>query len=287
MAPLFSRLRSTLLLLTLAANGCAHHGLIDPAFPVTLSQADTQLRHFRDQRVALERPLVVVGGFLDPFLAEVVLLHQLGRYLDDDAPRCGVSFVAWDSFDGCRRKLIDKVQRSWPSNNEHWTTEVDVLAFSMGGLVARHAALPLGTGARGPQRRLKINRLFTIASPHRGANWAPLGVFNPLAQSMKKGSTFLERLDAALPAAPYTLLPYVRRGDWIVGADNAAPPDRDAWRVAARPLRFSHLQAVDDRRILADVLRRLNRQPGWGMAGPRGWGDDALRQGVKASTSTD
>ena len=147
----------------------------------------------------------MVGGFLDPFVAEVVMLHQFGRHLDDHAPRCGVSFVAWDNFNTCRRKLIDKVQRTWPSDDPAWTTEVDVVGFSMGGLVSRHAALPLDDGARGahgPTRRLKIRRLFTIATPHRGANWAPLGVFNSLAQSMRHGSPLLQRLDAALPSAP-------------------------------------------------------------------------------------
>jgi len=283
----FTTFKIALLSFGLATTGCAHHGLLDPDFPVTLRQADTQLQRFRTHHPALQRPLVVVGGFLDPFVAEVVLLHHLGRHLTDDAPRCGVSFVAWDTFDSCRRKLIDKVQRSWPSNDEHWTTQVDVLAFSMGGLVARHAALPLGPGARGPERRLKIHRLFTIATPHRGANWAPLGALNPLAQSMKPGSAFLARLDAALPDATYTLLPYVRRGDWIVGTDNAAPPGRDPWWVSARPLQFSHLQAVGDRRILADVLRRLAGQPGWATAGPTVRGPDGQPQGVAASTPAD
>ena len=272
-----------IVLLLLAASGCAHHRLIDPAFPVTMAQANDQLKNFREDRVSLERPLVFVGGFLDPFLGVAVLRHTFGKHLDADAPRSGVSFVAWDSFDGCRRKLIEQVQRKWPSDDPQWTTEVDVVGFSMGGLIARHAALPLADHARGPERRLKIRRLFTIATPHRGANWAPLGIFNPLAQSMRAGSPFLGRLDAALPSAGYDLLPYVRRGDWIVGDTRAAPLSRAAWCVAARPLQFSHLQALDDPRIVADVLRQLGGQPGWGADRDHGPAD----QGVAVSTSTD
>ena len=88
-SPLFVLL---LVSVTFAATGCAKYRLLDPAFPVTRAQADTQLKAFRDAPVTLDRPLVVVGGFLDPFLAEVVMLHNFGRHLDDDAPRCGVSF---------------------------------------------------------------------------------------------------------------------------------------------------------------------------------------------------
>ena len=79
----------------------------------------------------------------------------------------------------------------------------------------------------------------------------------------------------------------MRRGDWIVGDGNAAPPGREAWWVAARPLQFSHLQAVDDRRILADILRQLDGQSGWGRAGEPGRGTVPPDQGTAVSTSAD
>ena len=259
-----------LLGLALAATGCTHLTAVNPSFGLTPSDAKRELNSLRTQGVTLQRPVVFVGGFLDPFLAEVYTLHQLRRYAGDDAPLCGVSFVAWDSFDSCRRKLIDKVQRTWPSDDPTWTTEVDVVAFSMGGLVSRHAALALNPDATGPARRLKIARLFTIATPHRGATLAPLGalLLNSLARDMRAGSPLIQRLDETQTAARYPIIAYTRLGDAIVGAARTAPPGINPWWVSNRPFQFSHLQALQDPRLLADVLRQLNNQPSFTTTPP-------------------
>ena len=76
-----------------------------------------------------------------------------------------------------------------------------MLGLSMGGLVARHAALPREDG-----RRLNVARLFTIATPHRGARLADfrlslLPVWDQKVLSMTTASPFLARLDAAERAA--------------------------------------------------------------------------------------
>jgi len=196
-----------------------------------------------------------------------------------------VSFFFCGSFDGCRKRVIDAVEKAFPSDDPEWTTEVDVVAVSMGGLVARYAAAPprapkatttnaasQPTTDRAPARRLRIARLFTISSPHRGAALAFLPTFNQLQIDMRAGSKFLQRLDAfdelvepgsaqTRPSDSYELIPYVRLDDMIVGERNAAPAGWTPWWVPAEPFQDSHIFAMADPRIVADIARRLRGEP--------------------------
>jgi hypothetical protein len=122
----------------------------------------------------------------------------------------------------------------------------------MGGIVSRHAARPREDG-----RRLRVRRLFTIASPHRGARMATLPTLDRRQIDMRPGSPFLAELDGALEQADYELVTYARLGDAVVGAANSAPHGRDPWWVDCPPLGFAHLGAGHDHRILADIARRL------------------------------
>ncbi|MEL7087849.1 MAG: hypothetical protein AAGL98_05310, partial [Planctomycetota bacterium] len=70
-------------------------------------------------------------------------------------------------------------------------------------------------------------------------------------------SAFLAYLDAAWTDADYTLIPYTRLGDPIVGEENTAPPGVTPWWVHTPPLHRSHQEAYLDPRICADLLRRL------------------------------
>jgi len=74
------------------------------------------------------------------------------------------------------------------------TSEVDVIGVSMGGVVGRCAAAPPPAGRLG--KRLKIARLFTISSPHRGAVMASLlpPLIGPIQLELRKESTFLRAL---------------------------------------------------------------------------------------------
>ncbi len=80
-------------------------------------------------------------------------------------------------------------------------------------------------GAEG-RRRLRIARLMTISTPHRGAAMAALPTIESRVRDMRAGSAFLCALDDC--EAGYELVPYCRLNDWIVGEENAAPPGREA-----------------------------------------------------------
>ncbi|MEM9916031.1 MAG: hypothetical protein AAF911_13840 [Planctomycetota bacterium] len=248
--------------LVLLAAGCANLTAVNPSFELSHADAQAELKAMRAEPVPLERPLIFLGPFVDPFIAELVSVGHAKKYFTDDQNIGGVSFVLWDNFDACRAKTIRKVDRLFPSADPDSidTVEVDVIGFSMGGLVARYAALPPDP-ERGQTRRLKINRLYTIASPHRGANWAALGPWISLANDMKSGSDFLARLDAGRAEADYELVPYTRLGDWVVGPENTSPPDEKPVWVSARAFEMAHIQAAFDARIQADILARLRGQP--------------------------
>ena len=235
--------------------GCGA-GPANPAFSVTSDEARTALRKMANEPRRLERPVVVVGGYLDPNISTRYLTSQImGATGDARLIRIVVGFST--SFEECRDKVIDAVDAAFPNSDPDETTEVDVIGASLGGLVARYAAAP-SLDPRRP-RRLKVARLFTISSPHRGARLAQWVTLNDLQADMKPGSKFLTYLAECDDDAGYEVYPYVCRGDWIVGEEHAAPPGVRALWVAGSPWHFAdgHRGSLRDARIVADIGRRL------------------------------
>ncbi len=231
----------------------------NPSFPVTTAQAKAALHEMRGDPRPLERPVIIAAGLLDFGMDVQRMADTLRSVTDDDDMVVTATFMSLTtgSFDGCRDHLIEKVERAWGTTDTGETIEVDVIGFSMGGLVARHASRPRTDGGT----RLTIRRLFTISTPHRGARMAGMPTLDDRTVDMRAGSEFLAQLDDALPGAEYTMYNYTRLDDWIVGAENAAPPGQTAWWVPTPPVSFSHLGAATDPRIMADIARRLRGDP--------------------------
>ena len=249
-----------LTLFALMLAGCATSPR-NPSFDVSATDARRFLREMRESPRRLQRPVVVLDGFGPP-LASWMLTPNLKRVLGDDRV-IGVTFAFAESFDQCRRRVTDAVQRSFPSGDPDFTTEIDVVGYSMGGLVARYAAAPPATSHG---RRLKIARLFTISTPHRGADLAGLpALFGRLQLDMRQDSRFLARLNRRNDAGPdsgrYELLAYTRLGDGVVGEHNSFPAGHTPLWVPNLPLEPSHLIAFTDPRIVADIARRLRGEP--------------------------
>lgn len=233
--------------------GCA--GPQNPSFAVTTTEAKAIIREMKRDPRALERPVIVAGGLFDAGFDVSEIAGALRRMTTGDDMIASATFMSLStgSFDGCRDHLIRRVEDAFGTTGAQETIEVDVIGFSMGGLVARHASRPRTDGGT----RLAIRRLFTISTPHRGARMAGGPTFDSRTIDMRAGSRFLAELDEALPTAEYDLYSYARLGDWIVGIQNTAPPGRTAWWVPTPPLSLAHLGAAGDPRILADIARRL------------------------------
>jgi pimeloyl-ACP methyl ester carboxylesterase len=238
----------------LYAGGCGVGQPANPSFALSSAQARTELMEMERAPVAFERPVVVLSGYRDVGIVPWRLVPQLQR-LGAGERVIGVTFRSSRDFDECREKVIEAVDAAFPSDDPEWTAEVDVVAVSMGGLVARYAAGELPDGAGG--KRLRIARLFTISTPHRGAQLAFLPTWNDLHRGMRSDSDFLRQLNDLERNPSYDLHPYVRLCDLTVGPPNAAPAGEAAWWVPAMPMQLSHHMAFDDPRILADIARRL------------------------------
>jgi pimeloyl-ACP methyl ester carboxylesterase len=238
-----------LLAAALCLSGCTT-GPVNPSFNISMSDARADLKRMRDDVRPAQRPIVVIGGYADPGVVSLAVTRRLRCCFKDDLRIISFQPAAILSMDGARDRLIDKVQSELPSTDPNATTEVDVVAVSMGGLIARHAALP-----RDGQRRLRIVNLYTLASPHRGAQTAVVPSFEPRVTDMRAGSEFLTRLDSA--PRDYTLVPYGRLGDFIVGVQNTAPPGETTRWVPTPAFQAAHIQVYSDERILADIVRRM------------------------------
>ncbi len=236
----------------LALPACSADKPLNPSFPFTLDAAREDLQRMRDEPRPLERPVVVIAGYLDPGIAVGRLRRRIADAFDEPEMVLTISLFGDDDFDECRERVIKRVQRQFPSDDPTETVEVDVIGVSMGGLVALDASIP-----REGERRLRIARLFTIATPFRGARLAGFPTLDDRVRDMRRGSEFLQSLDNGHAPPQYTIYPYVRLRDRIVGAGNAAPEGATAWWVANIPFEFAHIKAYRDPRILADIARRL------------------------------
>jgi len=243
------------LIVPMALLGGACSAPANPSFPLSVADAKAALRKMEANPRPLARPLVVLGGYHDPGFGTHVWRREVRRWATKDARIIEVSFPLSRDFDECRRNVIAAVDRAFPTTDPDATYAVDVIGTSMGGLVGRYAAV-----AKPGERRLKVVRLITVSSPHRGAAWADLPALSRLHADMRDGSPFLRNLETAEAATTtddYELVPYVRLGDRIVGPHNAAPAGVNAWWVPDRPLEFAHFGVNLDPRVRADVARRL------------------------------
>jgi hypothetical protein len=240
------------------------NGPSNPSFPTTRRQATLAIRQMRREPAPMSRPLVVVGGIYNAFAAPWYA-HFFGSlcYGEKIIP---VSVGFCSSFEKCRAKVIDAVERVYPSSDPMWTKPIDVVGASLGGLVARYAAAP----SRDPNRprRLNIARLFTIASPHSGAKMAAQIALCQLHRDMKPQSQFLQSLAGADGSAGYQLQAYVHLNDHTVGERLAAPPGQTPYWLAKDLLIRSHNSAMIDPRILADIALRLRGQTPFTFAPP-------------------
>ena len=237
--------------------GCAAQPA-NPSFRVTSQQADADLTRIAASQKPLDRPLVIIGGFLDPGFAALSMKWRFDAF-STDRRVLSVSVADCFSFDSCRKKVIDAVQNRFPNAALEETVPVDVIGLSLGGVVARYAAM---VPTDKLQRRLTIARLFTISSPLRGArDTSFIPALHPMIAPLRPDSEFVKSLNAG--GFDYPVYSYVRLGDAPVGEPFAAAPGHLAWWVSTPPFSDPHCGAMFDSRIIADIARRLRQETPW------------------------
>jgi hypothetical protein len=255
MRPIHRRFRATvrllpLLLLLILLVACKTLK-VNPSFDVTPGEASQVLQQMADNPVPAKRPVVVIGGYLDPGVTPAVIASRLGSYFTD-LTVIPVSVGFQSTFDACRRKVIDAVASANQGTANGQTAEVDVIGTSMGGLVARYAALEI-TG----EPRLRISKLFTVATPHLGADLARLPSFHQLHLDMRKDATFIAMIRESESEIKYQIVSYTFLGDEVVGEENAAPSGQVPYWLDKPEIAVAHFTVFFDDRIFADIVRRL------------------------------
>lgn len=240
----------------------------NPAFTITPEVYQRELARVQAEPCRLERPLVVLDAWHHPPLSGAGVRDRLVDLTGADPQQAiAVSYPFLWSVEAAGRRVVERIEQAWPSDDPERTIEVDVVGYSMGGIVARYAAdlwADLPADSR-PAKRLNVRRLYTIASPHCGARmarWLPL---DSAARSMRPGSDMIERLNAALPEAGYQLVCYTQTNDVTVGARNTAPPGMEPiWQPGT--LLLSHQTVRINPHILLDIALRLRGEAP--LAGP-------------------
>ncbi len=124
---------------------------------------------------------------------------------------------------------------------------IDLVGFSMGGLVSRYYVQRLG----GIER---VKRFITIASPHSGT-WTAFLRGNPGSRQMRPASSFLADLNSDLP-----LLNYIRFTSIWTPLDLMILPAKSSVLTVGRSIKMkvpAHQLMVSDERVLRLVFRTL------------------------------
>jgi pimeloyl-ACP methyl ester carboxylesterase len=244
----------------------------NPDYPASDEEVAADLARMRSDPRPLERPLVVLGGYRAPPWSAGGAAERLRRAIHPNPDMLVISYPLGHDIPRIAADVVRRVEARWPGDDPHRTREIDVVGISMGGLVARAAAhTELLDEVLSAGKRLRIARLFTMATPHRGATLARRIAPDPAARSMKPGSEFLARLNATCHEPGYELVCYARLRDGWVGASNTAPPGQEPiWCGGNRLL--SHFTVTGEDRMIADIARRLRGEPplaGTGSRPPR------------------
>lgn len=254
---------------------CVKVQVANPLYVVPNDTVRDDLRRMAGEPIQLERPVIVLAGYRGSSKFAETRVQEL--LTDDDDMVLNLSYFWGSDIPPLGARVVDFVEERFPSDDPEFTTEVDVVAISMGGLVARTAALPPELRGEGEgAKRLRINTLYTLATPHRGAKLAEHIHLDDAAKQMIPGSAFLTMLDEQLAASRergadergmYDVVPYAVLRDTWVGEENTAPPGQDPIWVPGRVM-FSHHLVGQDQRILADLARRIRGEEPLGGPSP-------------------
>ncbi|CAN5884734.1 hypothetical protein BH11VER1_BH11VER1_05850 [soil metagenome] len=262
-----------MLLLLLACISACTTPPVNHSFSVSIRDANADLKRMKSDPRPLPRPLLILSGISEPGIAPLMLSDSFEK-TSDDHRIISVTFPILANMEECRQIVIHTVEKNFPCDDPSFTTEVDVIGLSMGGVIGRFSAstIPLAYPSAS-HKKLRIHRLFTIGSPHRGANLADLPPLNSQHIDLRKDSDFIKRLntpgvDGAGPGG-YRIVAYCRLEDGIVGAANSAPPHQTPRWVHRPFFEPGHVGSMFDVRIIADIARQLRNEEPWSHDPPQ------------------
>lgn len=244
--------------------------ITNPAFDLSHEDARAEAHALAADPRPLKRPVVVLGGYRAPAFVSNRLAERLAALTSGRAEDFLPIAYPWlSSVPRCVDRTSDIISAHGPSRN---TGEIDIVGISMGGLVARAFAARAARDSSLP----RVRRVFTLATPHRGATLANFVRPDTAARQLHKDSAFLRELDERLEREPIDLTCYAILHDWWVGATNASPREplpgcHPIWFDGATAMEraFAHFSICRAPRLLVDLARRLTgRTPLGGYSSP-------------------
>jgi triacylglycerol lipase len=199
------------------------------------------------ERTALRNPVVLLHGIDD---TSVLFRHMVPQLERAGLQTHAMNLVPRNGDAGL--DLLASQVAAWIEANFAAEQSIDLVGFSMGGLVARYYIQRLG----GVER---VRRFIKMSSPHKGT-WTAFLRWNRGARQMRPGSDFLEDLNrdsATLGRIEFTTIwtPF----DLIVPADSSRLGVGRSIRVNVA----THPLMARDRRVLdlVDLLLTKDELP--------------------------
>ncbi len=158
-------------------------------------------------------------------------------------PIYGLNYFSLQSVERSSKQLASFVLHVL---SREQATEVDLVAHSLGGIVARYYIERLSGGA-------KIGRLVTIGTPHKGTRLGRLGPLIPSARDLRHDSSVLKDLGDVRDGAAYTSI--WSRADAVI-----QPPESASISPAGADEIFDdlgHLSLVLSPRVVDIIDARL------------------------------
>ena len=229
----------------------------NPDFPGTRADVEADWARMAREPRPLQRPVVVLAGWRAPASARGVGARLRSVTSGRAEDFLSIAYPGAGDIGAAASIAAARIRERFGGARSVGPAEVDVVGISMGGLVARVLAAGLAGSEPIPVR---IRRLFTLATPHRGAKLAALIAPDRASRDMRTGSAVLADLDRRLAGADLELVCYAQLRDWWVGASRTAPPGHAPVWVDTEGVpqhAFSHFLINFNRRVLRDIARRL------------------------------
>ncbi|KKJ00841.1 esterase/lipase family protein [Prochlorothrix hollandica] len=193
----------------------------------------------------MKNPVILLHGLDDT----PQVLAKLARYLGDRGWSAHAPALV-PSNGSVGLEVLAQQVADWVHSTFAPDQVLDLVGFSMGGIVGRYYGQRLG----GLQR---IQRFITLASPHNGT-WMGYGRLNPGATQMRVNSPFLADLNgdlASLGQVQFTSL-WTPLDLMIVPAQSSVLP---VGRSRSIPVAL-HPWMVTDDRVLSQVAQLLEEE---------------------------
>ncbi|MBW1601380.1 lipase [Streptomyces sp. JJ66] len=193
------------------------------------------------------RPVLLIHGFVDNRSVFALARRSLGRHGWDQLASVNYSPLTWD---------VRAAAEAFGTQLEEFRARtgrprVDVVAHSLGGLIARYCVQRLGGDAH-------VHTLLTLGTPHAGTRAAPALSLHPLVRQMRPGSDVLAELAGPAPGCRTRFVSFWSECDQVVDPVHSARlvhPDLRCRSVRVRGV--GHLALPVHSAVIAQVRREL------------------------------